>query len=83
MPVLLSGTHLELNAAMKQGGGIVVDICDPAGKVLARSKTANGDDLRLRVSWENEPNLEKLAGKPVTLRFELKNAELFAFAFRR
>jgi hypothetical protein len=83
VPVQFSGAHLELNAAVKPGGSVIVEVCDPIGKVLARSKPAGGDGLRLPVAWENGADVQTLAGKPVTLRFALRDAELFAFAFRK
>jgi len=35
------------------------------------------------VAWENGADVQTLAGRPVTLRFVLRDAELFAFAFRK
>jgi len=68
---------------VKPGGSVVVEVCDPVGKVLARAKPAGGDGLCLPVAWENGADVQTLAGKPVTLRFALRDAELFAFAFRK
>jgi hypothetical protein len=51
--------------------------------VLARSEGFSGDELRHRVTREDGFEGGRWAAKPVALRFELKNAELFAFAFRK
>ena len=82
VPITFTGNRLELNAATKNGGSIVVEILDMSGKTLARSKPFDGDDLRRRVEWAENVELGKLAGRPVTLRFHLKDAELYSFAFR-
>jgi hypothetical protein len=60
-----------------------VDLLNQAGKVLSRSRPFAGDDLRHRFAWETPVDLTVLAGTPVSLRFRLKNAELYAFAFRQ
>lgn len=41
-----------------------------------------GDSVERKVTWEGNPDLSKLAGKPVPLRFVLKEADLFSFQFR-
>lgn len=82
VPVVYRGNRLELNAATKPGGQVVVELMDKAGKVLGRSKPTSGDSLRHRVQWESPVDVARLAGTPVTLRFHVKNAELYAFAFR-
>jgi hypothetical protein len=83
VPMVFAGSRLELNAATKPGGEIVVEILDKAGKPLARSKPFSGDNLSHRVEWESPLKLATLASTPVSLRFGMKDASLFAFAFRR
>lgn len=82
VPIVFSGSRLELNAATQEGGEIVVEVLDMAGAVLARSQPLAGDELRHQVAWAKGADIGALAGKPVTLRFIMKSAELFAFAFR-
>ena len=41
-----------------------------------------GDDLDRQVSWKAGPDVSKLAGKPVRLRFVLKDADLYSMRFR-
>lgn len=82
VPVVFRGDRLELNARVKRGGHIQVELLDAAQRPIEGFKPAapvHGDSLRHRVTW---PNLASLQGKPVTLRFKMKAAELFAFAFR-
>lgn len=84
VPLTFSGSRLEVNAATNgHHGSVQVELCDALGeKTLARSRAFSGDDLRHRVTWETPVDLTALAGKPVTLRFLLKDARLYAFAFR-
>jgi hypothetical protein len=83
VPVVFTGNRLEINASTKPGGSVRVELLDAAGKVLARSGAFSGDELRHRVAWKDGFEVGRWAGKPVVLRFELKNAGLFAFAFRK
>ena len=84
VPVVFSGGRCEVNAATTgAGGSVVVEIWDAVGaRRLDRSRAISGDDLRHQARWEGEADVAALAGTPVTLRFHLKKARLFAFAFR-
>ena len=84
VPLVFSGLHLEINARVRAGGGIVVQILDGAGKPLdefGRSDAVVGDGLRQPVDFP-AGDLAALIGTPVTLRFHVKDAELYSFAFR-
>jgi hypothetical protein len=83
IPITFTGKRLELNAATKVGGALLVELLDTGGRPLAgfASDPIQGDDLRHTVRFARG-NLEKWAGKPVSLRFSLKRAALFSFAFR-
>ena len=41
-----------------------------------------GDGLEVPVHWMGSGELERLQGQPVRLRFELKDADLYAFRFQ-
>ena len=63
-----------------------MEIQDAAGQpipgfALAECREINKDDLACVVSWKNGSDLSSLAGKPIRLRFRLKDADLFAFQF--
>jgi len=83
VPIVFSGNRLELNAATRKGGSITVEILDMQGNTLARSVPFSGDDLRHQVDWQERIRLSRLAGQHIALRFHLKNAELYSFAFRQ
>ncbi|MCA9415098.1 MAG: hypothetical protein KC917_02465, partial [Candidatus Omnitrophica bacterium] len=83
IPMTFEGDRLEMNARTGEQGSIVVEVLDPAGRPLdkpLKSKPIQGDNLRHLVEFEGD--LSALEGQPVTLRFHMKDAELFAFAFR-
>ncbi len=84
VPLHISGTRLELNVNASKGS-VAVEILDPAGKPMTgfgRSDLAKSDSLRQTISWQGNPDLSSLRGKPIMLRFAIKNAELFSFALR-
>ena len=86
VPVKFSGKRLEINAATRSGGSVVVEICDAAGKPLAGyapSDPFRGDDLRHVVTFRGRSDVSALAGKPIVLRLHLRSAELYSFAFRQ
>ncbi len=86
VPIAFDGNRLELNARTQAGGSIVVHLLDAAGKPLegyGASAPINGNNLRHAVTWNGTGDVGALAGKAVTLRFEMKAAELFSFAFRK
>jgi hypothetical protein len=85
VPILFSGNRLELNLVARRGGGVTVEILDASGRRIdgyAASDTVAGDGLRKTVAWRGSPELDKLRGRPVMIRFSLRSAELYSFAFR-
>ena len=85
VPILFSGKNLILNAKTKPQGSVRVELCDAAGTALVgydNSDLFSGDQLRHTVTFQDKNDLSALVGKPVVLRFHLKNAELFSFGFK-
>jgi hypothetical protein len=85
VPLTFTGNHLELNARVAEGGMLRVELLDPAGQPLpgwALSDPWTGDRIRGRVSWAGNEDVSRLARHPLRLRFHLRAAELFSFAFR-
>jgi hypothetical protein len=86
-PCRFAGKELELNVATSAAGGIRVELQDPQGRPLAGYSLADcpeliGDQLDRTVAWKQGADLSPLAGKPVKLRFVMKDAELFSLRFR-
>jgi len=86
VPFTYTGSRLELNARVRPGGSIRAEFLDMAGRPIegaGPSLPSNGDSLRSRIAWgKNEGIVDRLKGKPVSLSFHLKSAELYSFAFR-
>jgi hypothetical protein len=86
VPVVFTGRRLELNAvATKPEAQITVEFLDAAGnpdKAWGISDPVTGDSLRQCVTWKGMTDVASFAGKPVSLRFTLRSASLFSFAFR-
>jgi hypothetical protein len=66
---------------------VQVEIQDPAGKPIPGYGLADcpeifGDELERVVAWKGGADVGKLAGKPVRLRFVMKDADLYAIRFR-
>ena len=86
VPLTFTGDVLELNAATKGSGSIRVEILDAAGRPiagLAPSLPFRGDELRARILWPEQSSPARWKARPVSLRFQLDQAELYSFAFRR
>ncbi|MCL4193581.1 MAG: hypothetical protein KJZ87_17725, partial [Thermoguttaceae bacterium] len=85
-PITFDGQRLTLNLSTSAAGGVFVEIQDAAGQpvpgfTLAECNELNTDDLARVVTWNNRHDVSSLAGKPVRLRFRLKDADLFALQF--
>jgi|APGre2960657468_1045069.scaffolds.fasta_scaffold03157_2 hypothetical protein len=84
VPLHFTGRRLELNVAALKGR-VIVELLDSTGKPLAgfgKSDPISTDSIRTTVTWKGQDELSQFAGKSLTLRFELRNAELYSFAFR-
>jgi len=85
VPVRFGGGRLEVNAATKPGGRVVVELLDAAGRALPgfpKSEPVTGDKLRHTVCFPGHGDVSALIGKAVVLRFTMQNASLYSFAFR-
>ena len=85
-PLIFSGNQLDLNFATSAAGGIRVEIQDADGKpipgfTLKESQELIGNEISRAASWKGSKDVSKLAGKPVRLRFVMKDADLYALQF--
>lgn len=86
-PVTFEGSQLEVNFATSAAGGIRIELQDAAGKPLPGFSLADcdvlfGDQIDRVVTWQGSADVGQLAGQPVRLRIELKDADLYAIQFR-
>lgn len=85
-PLTFDGNELELNFATSAAGSVLVEIQDADGNPIAgfNEKDAEptvGNEIKRVVHWKSGSNVSSLAGKPVRLRFVMRDAELFAYKF--
>ena len=85
-PLTFKGSQLSMNFASSAFGSLRVEIQDADGKpipgfTLADSVELYGDTVARNAIWKDNPDLDALAGKPVRLRFVMKDADLYSIKF--
>ena len=86
-PLKFEGDRLDINFATSAAGGIRIEIQTADGKpipgfTLDDCQETFGDAIDRTVTWKGGTSVSKLAGKPVRLRFRLKDADLYSFRFQ-
>ena len=85
-PLQFTGAKLAVNFATSAAGGLRVEFQEPDGKAIEGFTLADcpvqfGDTVERVISWKNGHDISRLAGRPIRIRFELKDANLYAFQF--
>jgi hypothetical protein len=85
-PLSFQGKHLHLNYSTAVDGHIRVEIQDERGHPIKGFSLDDmdpvyGNELDGVVEWNDKSNISELAGQTVRLRFELKDADIFAMHF--
>jgi hypothetical protein len=85
-PLRYTGRELRLNMATSAAGSIRVEIQTTEGTSLKgyeldRCYHLVGDETERIVAWEQGADVSVLQGRPVRLRFVLKDADLYALRF--
>ncbi len=85
-PIVFAGKQLALNFSTTAGGDLRVELLDDAdnpipGFALADCPLIIGDRIDHAVMWTGNPDLSALAGRPVRLRFVMKECDLFSYRF--
>ncbi|MBL9206180.1 MAG: hypothetical protein JNN01_13905 [Opitutaceae bacterium] len=93
-PMIFEGSRLEFNLEASQKGygtdeatSLRIEILDADGATLpgfslAESEPETETRINGHARWKRGGDVSALAGKPVRLRFHLRNAKLYAFQFR-
>ena len=87
-PLVFSGRELSLNFSTSAAGGVKVGFEDADGKAISGFSvedcvTQIGNELDRKVTWKSGTDVSSLAGKPVRLRFSMKDADIFSFEFTK
>ena len=85
-PLVFEGRRLAINHSTSAAGGIRVELQDTAGTAipgfgLGECVEVIGDEIERVVGWTGGSDVCGLAGRPVRLRIELKDADLFSLRF--
>jgi len=85
-PLVFAGDALLVNFSTGAAGALRVEIQDAAGQALPGfgledCQAVIGDAIERQVRWKNNPGLAAIAGKPVRLRFALRECDLYSFRF--
>lgn len=86
-PLVFAGDRLVLNVGTGAGGIVKVEILDASGRPIegfteADCDEINTNDVRAVATWHGKADVSALSGKPVKLRFVMRDADLYAFRFR-
>ena len=86
-PLTFSGRELEINYSTSAAGSVRVELQRPdgspvAGHSLAECVVMTGDSIEQVVQWRGEDDLDELSGKPIRLKFAMKDADLYSLRFR-
>ena len=86
-PITFAGKELVLNFATSAAGFVAVAVHDAddqpiEGFGLNDCEPVFGDSLDRAVTWKGAADLSTLAGRPVRLRFVMKDADLYSLRFR-
>jgi len=86
-PLAFAGDTLELNYSTSAVGSLRAEVQDEQGQpvpgfTLDESQELFGDEVEGAIAWTGGASLAALAGRPVRLRFVMKDADLYAFRFR-
>ncbi len=87
-PFTFEGHELELNYSTSAVGAVKVEIQDQKGNTLPGYGLDDcpemfGDEIEGGVRWEGGWDVSSLAGERVRLRFQIKDADLYAFKFNK
>jgi len=83
-PFIFQGRQLELNVASR--GEVKVALLDEAGNAIPDFLVTEcdpicADTVRHAVTWRGSADVSRLVGRPVRMRFEMRDAKLYAFQF--
>ena len=86
-PLRFTGARLVLNFATSAAGSVKVELQDGAGQPLPGHSLADcddvfGDAIERPVTWGGSTDVSDLAGKPMRVRFVMKDADVWAMRFQ-
>jgi len=85
-PIKFSGRKLEINYSTSAATDIRLEIQDPAGSpipgyALEDCPSVIGDKVQHVMTWKSGTDVSSLSGKPIRLRFVMRDADLYSYQF--
>jgi hypothetical protein len=85
-PFTFTGRRLSLNFATSAAGGVGVELQDAEGRPLegfeaTRETELYGDSVDRTVTWNGQSDVGSLQGRPIRIRFTLRDADLYSLQF--
>jgi len=85
-PFIFDGSELEINYSTSAAGSVKVEILDEeeqpiSGYSFPETQEIIGNEIARIVSWQKQKDVSELAGRPIRLKFYLKDADLYSFKF--
>jgi hypothetical protein len=85
-PFVFLGDTIEVNANA-EGGSLVVEALDAEGEPIegfaeADAEAIRSDSVRHAAAWNGNADCHVLQGRPIRLRFHMKNTKLYSFTPR-
>jgi hypothetical protein len=87
--LIARGNQLSLNLSTSAAGSVRVEIQDASGTPipgfsLDESHELYGDSLDLAAAWKGrQTDVSTVSGKPIRLRFAVRDADLFSYQFQQ
>ena len=86
-PLIFTGSELIINYSTSTGGMIEVEIQKSEGTPVPGFQLNNcieivGDEINRVVKWKDSSDLGHLVGKPICLRFVMRDCDLYSFKFQ-
>ena len=86
-PMVFDGKQLVVNFSTSAAGSVQVEIQHAEGKPIKGFSLSDcpqiyGDAIEQVVRWKGGSDVGKLAGKPIRLRFVMRDADLYSLRFR-
>lgn len=86
-PLQWEGKALAVNCAVRKGGSLKAELQDAGGNPIsgfgmADSDAFSGDDTDAILTWKGKADLSSLTGKAVTVKFSLKDGDLYSLQIR-
>ena len=85
-PLVFKGRELSLNFSTSAAGGVKVGFEDADGKAIPGFSIDDcvmqiGNEIDRKVTWKSGADVSAVSGKPVRLRFSMKDADIYSFRF--